>query len=382
MAEEDSGSQDKTEEPSARKLEKAAEDGQVLSSKEMFVFTTLIMGLMILTSIPFFLREILSVWKLFFLFDLNFLENASPLIGIGKLIKQVIIITLLVGVPLILTILVTQMAVGGINFAPKSFHFKANRINLFSGLKRIFSSKGLVELIKSLFKVGLLGGITYSVIYVNIIDVISLSERNLFDALASLLSNFPKLAISLLIVLGFIALIDFMWQKYQHIEKLKMTHKEVKDENKDTDGNPEVKQKIRRLQNEISNRASTQTAALENVKDASAIITNPTHFAVAIKYVVGEEGAPIILAMGRGMMAEKIIKLANDSNVTVFQSPLLARALYFTGEIGKEISENLYTAIASVLAYIFKIERGEDIDYPDFNIPDEMNFDEYGKKIK
>jgi|TARA_B110000305_G_scaffold176310_1_gene195130 flagellar biosynthetic protein FlhB len=382
MAEEDSGSQDKTEEPSARKLEKAAEDGQVLSSKEMFVFTTLIMGLMMLTSIPFFLREILSVWKLFFLFDLNFLENASPLIGIGKLIKQVIIITLLVGVPLILTILVTQMAVGGINFAPKSFHFKANRINLFSGLKRIFSSKGLVELIKSLFKVGLLGGITYSVIYVNIIDVISLSERNLFDALASLLSNFPKLAISLLIVLGFIALIDFMWQKYQHIEKLKMTHKEVKDENKDTDGNPEVKQKIRRLQNEISNRASTQTAALENVKDASAIITNPTHFAVAIKYVVGEEGAPIILAMGRGMMAEKIIKLANDSNVTVFQSPLLARALYFTGEIGKEISENLYTAIASVLAYIFKIERGEDIDYPDFNIPDEMNFDEYGKKIK
>jgi flagellar biosynthetic protein FlhB len=382
MAEEDSGSQDKTEEPSARKLEKAAEDGQVLSSKEMFVFTTLIMGLMMLTSIPFFLREILSVWKLFFLFDLNFLENASPLIGIGKLIKQVIIITLLVGVPLILTILVTQMAVGGINFAPKSFHFKANRINLFSGLKRIFSSKGLVELIKSLFKVGLLGGITYSVIYVNIIDVISLSERNLFDALASLLSNFPKLAISLLIVLGFIALIDFMWQKYQHIEKLKMTHKEVKDENKDTDGNPEVKQKIRRLQNEISNRASAQKAALENVKDASAIITNPTHFAVAIKYVVGEEGAPIILAMGRGMMAEKIIKLANDSNVTVFQSPLLARALYFTGEIGKEISENLYTAIASVLAYIFKIERGEDIDYPDFNIPDEMNFDEYGKKIK
>ena len=382
MAEEDSGSQDKTEEPSARKLEKAAEDGQVLSSKEMFVFTTLIMGLMMLTSIPFFLREILSAWKLFFLFDLNFLENASPLIGIGKLIKQVIIITLLVGVPLILTILVTQMAVGGINFAPKSFHFKANRINLFSGLKRIFSSKGLVELIKSIFKVGLLGGITYSVIYVNIIDVISLSERNLFDALASLLSHFPKLAISLLIVLGFIALIDFMWQKYQHIEKLKMTHKEVKDENKDTDGNPEVKQKIRRLQNEISNRASTQTAALENVKDASAIITNPTHFAVAIKYVVGEEGAPIILAMGRGMMAEKIIKLANDSNVTVFQSPLLARALYFTGEIGKEISENLYTAIASVLAYIFKIERGEDIDYPDFNIPDEMNFDEYGKKIK
>ena len=160
-----------------------------------------------------------------------------------------------------------------------------------------------------------------------------------------------------------------------------MTIKEVKDEHKDTDGSPEVKQRIRKLQNEISNRAATQTAALENVKDASAIITNPTHFAVAIKYEVGESGAPVILAMGRGMIAEKIIKLAGDNNITVFQSPLLARALYFTGEIGKEISENLYSAVASVLAYIFKIERGEETDYPNFEIPDEMAFDEYGKKL-
>ena len=161
-----------------------------------------------------------------------------------------------------------------------------------------------------------------------------------------------------------------------------MTIKEVKDEHKDTDGSPEVKQKIRKLQNEIANRAATQSAALDDVKDASAVITNPTHFAVAIKYEVGSEGAPIILAMGRGMIAEKIIKLADENKVTVFQSPLLARALYFTGEIGKEISENLYSAVASVLAYIFKIERGEETDYPEFEIPENMSFDEYGKTIK
>ena len=183
-------------------------------------------------------------------------------------------------------------------------------------------------------------------------------------------------------VLGFIAIFDFIWQKYQHVEKLKMTIKEVKDEHKDTDGSPEVKQKIRKLQNEIANRAATQSAALDDVKDASAVITNPTHFAVAIKYEVGSEGAPIILAMGRGMIAEKIIKLADENKVTVFQSPLLARALYFTGEIGKEISENLYSAVASVLAYIFKIERGEETDYPEFEIPENMSFDEYGKTIK
>jgi flagellar biosynthesis protein FlhB len=380
MAEE--SSQDKTEEPSQRKLDKAAEDGQVLSSKEMFVFTTLIMGLMVLTSIPMFVKEFLSIWKVFFLFDLDYIKNVSPTISIGKLIKIIIYITLIVGVPLILTILITQMAIGGINFAPKGFYFKSNRINLFSGLKRMFSSKGLVELIKSLFKVGLLGGITYAVIYFNIKDILYLSERNLYEALSSLLSNFPQLTISLLIVLGFIAVFDYIWQKYTHVEKLKMTIKEVKDEHKDSDGSPEVKQKIRRLQNEIANRAASQTAALDNVKDASVIITNPTHFAVAIKYEVGEAGAPIILAMGRGMIAEKIIKLANESDVTIFQSPLLARSIYFTGEIGQEISESLYSAIASVLAYIFKIERGEETDYPDFDIPDDLSFDEYGQKIK
>ena len=381
MAEEES-SQDKTEEPSQRKLDKASEDGQVLSSKEMFVFTTLIMGLMVLTTIPFFVKEFLSIWKIFFLFDMDYIINVSPMSGIGKMLSYVINITLIIGAPLILTILITQMAVGGINFAPKALHFKTNRINLLSGLKRMFSSKGLVELIKSLFKVGLLGGITYFVIYYNIQDMLYLSERNLYTALSNLLSNFPKLTISLLIALGFIAIFDYIWQKYTHVEKLKMTIKEVKDEHKDTDGSPEVKQKIRRLQNEISNRAATQTAALDNVKDASVIITNPTHFAVAIKYEVGESGAPMILAMGRGMIAEKIIKLADENKVTIFQSPLLARAIYFTGEIGKEISENLYSAVASVLAYIFKIERGEETDYPEFDIPTDLNFDEFGKQVK
>ena len=379
MAEEDN-SQDKTEEPSQRKLDKAAEDGQVLSSKEMFVFTSLIMGLMVLSSIPFFAREFLSIWKTFFLFDLDYITNISPAYGMNKLIKYVINITLIVGIPLILIILITQMAVGGINFAPKAFQFKSNRINLLSGLKRIFSSKGLFELIKSLFKVGLLGGITFFVIYYNLKDIINLSERNLYSALSNLLYNFPQLTIALLIVLGFIAIFDFIWQKYQHVEKLKMTIKEVKDEHKDTDGSPEVKQKIRRLQNEISQRASQQSSALEDVKDASVVITNPTHFAVALKYEVGEEGAPKILAMGRGLMAEKIMDLANEKNINIFSSPLLARALYFTGQIGKEISEDLYASVAAILAYIFKIEKGEFLEKPDIEIPSDLQFDEFGNK--
>ena len=380
MAEEDN-SQDKTEEPSQRKLDKAAEDGQVLTSKEMFVFTTLIMGLMVLTSIPFFAQEFLAIWKNFFLFDLNYIINVSPYSGLGKMIKYVIYITLIVGVPLIITILITQMAMGGINFAPKGFYFKSNRINLFSGLKRIFSSKGLVELIKSLFKVGLLGGITFGVIYLNIKDIIYLSERNLYTALSNLLENFPQLPISLLIALGFIAIFDFIWQKYTHIEKLKMTIKEVKDEHKDSDGSPEVKQKIRKLQNEISNRAATQTAALDNVQDASAIITNPTHFAVAIKYDPSADAAPIILAMGKDIMAKRVIEQAEIHSKSIIRSPILARALYFTGNIGQAISEQLYSAVASILAYVYQLERGIDATLQEPEIPDEFIFDENGRAI-
>ena len=175
-------------------------------------------------------------------------------------------------------------------------------------------------------------------------------------------------------------MIDFIWQKHSHNEKLKMSIKEIKDEMKDTDGSPEVKQKIRKLQNEISQRASQQSSALEDVKDASVVITNPTHFAVALKYEVGEEGAPKILAMGRGLMAEKIMDLANEKNINIFSSPLLARALYFTGQIGKEISEDLYASVAAILAYIFKIEKGEFLEKPEIEIPSDLQFDEFGNK--
>ena len=112
-----------------------------------------------------------------------------------------------------------------------------------------------------------------------------------------------------------------------------MSHQDVKEEYKESDGQPEVKQKIRRLQNEISNRAAAQSAALDNVKDASAVITNPTHFAVALKYIVGEPGAPEVVAMGRGNIAEEIINRGKEKNITVYRSPLLARALFFTSEI-------------------------------------------------
>ena len=147
-----------------------------------------------------------------------------------------------------------------------------------------------------------------------------------------------------------IAAIDYFWQRHQHIESLKMTRQEQKDEFKQTEGSPEVKQKIRQKQIEASMASAAQRKSVDNVSNATAIITNPTHFAVALRYIVGEPGAPEVVAMGRGNVAKDIINKGKEENITVYRSPLLARALFFTSDIGKEISEKLYNAVAVALA--------------------------------
>ena len=209
-------------------------------------------------------------------------------------------------------------------------------------------------------------------------QLLLISHGTLNSALEVMYYAFPFLIGALLAALAVIAAIDYFWQRHVHIQQLKMTKQEVKDEHKQTEGSPEVKAKIRRMQMEKSRELSKQREALENVSDATAVITNPTHFSVALKYNPGEIGAPTILAMGQGIIAKQIIERANENKITVFRSPLLARALYFTGEIGHEISDKLYNAVAVALAYIYRLEQGESVEEPEIKIPDELTFDEFG----
>ncbi|MDA9190845.1 EscU/YscU/HrcU family type III secretion system export apparatus switch protein, partial [Alphaproteobacteria bacterium] len=287
-----------------------------------------------------------------------------------------------IGIPLMIVSLLTQLAVGGINFAPKAAAFKGSKINPLKGLKRMFSVKGLVELGKSILKVVSLVGLSATVIYFMLPQLLLLSNGTLKSALEVMYYAFPFLIGALLIALAIIAAIDYFWQRHVHVQQLKMTKQEVKDEHKQTEGSPEVKAKIRRMQMEKSRESSKQREALDNVKNATAVITNPTHFAVALKYNPGEAGAPTVLAMGQGIIAQQIIERANQHKVTVFQSPLLARALYFTSQIGQEISDKLYNAVAVALAYIYRIDQGEPVEVPDITIPDDVSFDEFGNVIK
>ena len=378
MAEESQDGQDKTEEPSQRKIDKAKEDGQVLQSKEMFVFTSIAMGLIIFLFIPEVALPGMNEWGKFFQIESKEQLYNLPYSRLYQVFEIIVIIALFVGIPLMVVSLLTQMAVGGINFAPKAATFKGNKINPIKGLKRIFSVKGLVELGKSILKVVLLVGLSTLVIYIMLPQLLMISHGTLNSALEIMYYAFPFLIGTLLAALAIIAAIDYFWQRHVHIEQLKMTKQEVKDEHKQTDGSPEVKAKIRRMQMEKSRESSKQREALENVSNATAVITNPTHLAVALKYNPGEIGAPTIIAMGQGAIARQIMERANEHKITIFRSPLLARALYFTGEIGNEISDKLYNAVAIALAYIYRIEQGQTAEEPDITIPDELTFDEFG----
>ena len=380
MASEDDDAQEKTEEPTQRRLDKAREDGQVLTSKEMFVFSTTAAGTLILLSLGVILTQWIGHWGGFFRFERG--EALSDLLAarLSVAYMDFLILSLIVAVPILVVVLGTQSLVGqGINFAASALAFKGNRINPINGFKRMFSMNSLVELGKSVLKVGVIGAAAYFVIIAYLPVTLNLAAMNLDRALEIAFFALMILMGASAALLGAIGALDYAWSSHQHLKKLRMSRQDLKEESKQSDGSPEVKARIRRLQFEASRRAAQQGRALEDVGRATAIITNPTHFAVALRYVPGEDNAPMIIAMGRGRIAEEIIKRGTAANITVFRSPLLARALFFTGEIGQEISDLLFTPVAAVLAYIYRIDRGEDPDMPEVEIPQDLRFDQNGR---
>ena len=382
MAEENQDGQEKTEEPSQRKIDKHKEDGKVLSSKEMFVFTGIAGALLLMYAFSFSFKALLFEWGDLFVFSGNDKLEDLPARKSLTALLFILKISLFVGIPMLIIVLATQFAVGGINFAPKALSFKSNRINPLSGIKRMFSLKSLVELGKALLKVGLLFASAIGVIYYLLPRILRITDGTLKTGLEHTQSAFPLLIGALLVCLMIIAALDYFYQRYEHIKSLRMTKQEVKDEYKQTEGSPEVRAKIRRLQMESATKSAKQQDALQNMDQATAIITNPTHFAIALKYEVGQSGAPKIIAMGKGLMAKRIMDLGLEKSITSFRSPLLARALFFTGEIGEEISEKLYNAVAVALAYVYKLDRGEDINAPDIDVPEDLRFNENGTILK
>ena len=370
--------QEKTEQPTQRRIDKAKEEGKTVTSREMYVLSSIVMLLGVLYIASHNFNVLTSNWKNMF-DSIKFVnEGISLMVPLKNAIYNVFLISLLVGVPTLIITVFTQLMVGGITFSLKAIEWKNSKINPIEGLKRIFSMKGLVELLKSILKVLLLFGVGFYVLYLETPKLVQLSTEKFELALVTASRFFPILVIILLFALLLIAILDWSWQKYSFLKSLRMNRQDLKDESKETEGSPEVKAKIKRLQLETVRKATKQAESVEDVGDATAVIINPTHFAVALKYNVGEAGAPKVLAMGRGNIAQKIISKAKEKRITVFRHKLLARALYYTSDIGQEISEKLYTAVAIALAYIYKLDNGETLNEPQIDIPEELVFNEDG----
>tara|TARA_B100000767_G_scaffold50494_1_gene45636 strand:- start:2696 stop:3841 length:1146 start_codon:yes stop_codon:yes gene_type:complete len=381
MAEQDD-SQEKTLDPTQKRLDKAKEDGDILSSKEMFVFGSSFMGLIVLVCLGMISKNVLASWASLFRWDhpetLGVLRVFSSELAFSLVLSGAAIFAF----PILLAVILTQFFVSGsINFSGKAMSFKPNRINPLSGLKRIFSVKGLVELVKSIMKIIFLISVSGIIIWLAMPKILYLSSSSLSDGLAVFHQSLIYLVGGVVGILAIIAVGDFLWSRHQWLQKLRMNHKDMKDESKDSEGSPEVKSRIRRLQMEASQKASQRAQAIENVHEASVIITNPTHFAVALKYAPETRDTPYIIAMGKGPMALRIIDEADKANISRVRSPLLARALFFTGDIGGDVAEDLFSAVASVLAYVLQLERGANPSFEDPLIPSDLIYDEFGAKL-
>ena len=381
MADQQDDGQEKTEEPTARRLSKARAEGQIARSTEITIAASVIsVAIYIYLFGSSLLGNVANIFAQGLVFDS--LAVMEPQVAAGRLGDAMIEALLSILPILILTgvvVLACSGLIGGYNFSWKSLQPKASKFNPISGLKRMFGLQALVNLGKSIAKFLLVGGVTYFLIEASTTEFAEISLMALepgLTASASILTTAFLVAASTLII---IALIDAPYQVYQHNQKMKMTLKEVKDERKDTEGSPEVKQRIRQKQREVS-----AARMLEAISEADVVITNPEHFAVALSYDPSSEDPPRVVAKGADLIAERIRERATEEGVPLFQSPVLARALFFTTELEGFIPEPLFEAVAQVIAYIFNINsiNQSSISHskPVPRVPDEMVFDSEGRQ--
>ena len=375
-------SAEKTEEPTGRRLEKARSEGQLARSIELPV------AAMSLGAVGFF--SLMGGWlfngmsQLFVSqleFDRKITDKAELLPG---LFAQAVVDAFLLILPIMLMMyfiaIVSTVLSGGMVLSIGMLAPKFSKLNPLSGLQRIFGTKALIELGKAIVKFVVVGGILLLQVSNHMQELLSLANMDLNQAMAVAGKIIVDACFWLAMGLVLIALADVPIQQYQVHKKLMMSRQEVRDEMKDSEGRPEVKQKIKQRQREMANNKM-----MAKVKDADVVITNPQHFAVALAYDPNGEGAPILLAKGSDEMARRIREEAQAHAVELFPAPELARALYFTTQVDEPIPEGLYHAVAQVIAYVFSLNQsyaaGEGVLKPIPVVPENMRFDSNGLPV-
>lgn len=303
------------------------------------------------------------------------LAREIPLLHVlGDRFGSAVLIVLLFSAPLALAPILTQSLFGGFHFTLENLGFKASRISPLAGLGRMFGMQSLIELGKSILKVITIGTVGFWFLMSKLPDILGMAAAPFESAMQSTGMLF---LLTLLVLVGAIAIlgaIDAFIQWRQHSQRMLMSKQEMKDEHKQTEGSPEVKARIRKMQQELAQRGS-----VAQVEQAQVVIVNPKRFAVALRYDFEDGTAPKVLAKGTDAIAASIREKAEALGVPVLTIPLLARALYYTSEIGAEIHSELYRAVATVLSFVFQAAPGADV--PEVEVPEELQFDANGRKI-
>ncbi|MDR1162298.1 MAG: flagellar type III secretion system protein FlhB [Candidatus Accumulibacter sp.] len=344
---------EKTEPPSGRRLEQARSDGQVPRSHEVGAFLILASSATIFWVVgPWIAHRVAGVVRRGLTLEESLARNPDAmLIRFADLVFDTMISLSPLFFALLLAVFAPPFIMRSWNFSIKVIVPDLDRLNPVSGLGRLVSLNGLVQLVKSILKTLLVGGIALWVIWNERSDIFALFGQSIGTGLVSaghlIIYSFFAIVLSIILIVA----IDVPYQLWAYYDKLKMTKDEVKQENKEMEGSPEVKGKIRQLQREVSRRRM-----MSAVPSADVIVTNPTHFSVALSYKAGM-GAPKVVAKGRGEIALKIREIALAHNVPLLEAPPLARALYRHTEIDREVPSTLYTAVAEVLAYVYQLAR-------------------------
>ncbi|QFY42434.1 flagellar type III secretion system protein FlhB [Candidatus Methylospira mobilis] len=361
--------QEKTEDASSRRLEKAREEGDVPRSRELVTFASLMMiGAGLWISIGNIIRQLNALLTGAFAFDPEHLFNPE----LPSLAQNVLISFMPVIAILLLGAIATPLAIGGWLFSSNSLAPNFGRMNPINWVSNLFSTHTLVELIKAIAKTLLVGTIVWLVLQRQQDEVIGL----LFDPMGEDGGHLAELLwfayFSMAGSLGIVALIDAPYQIWHYHDKLKMTKEEIRQESKESEGNPQIKGRIRQQQ-----RAMARRRMMTQVPTADVVITNPTHYAVALKYEQSRGNAPYVVAKGAGELAAQIRKLAISNAVPILEAPALARTLFRHVELDDQIPTELYSAVAEVIAYVFQLKAFKASGGPQPETPDHFEIPEY-----
>jgi len=374
MAENEDG-QEKSEEPSAKKLADAKEKGEVPRSRELNTTLVLLASAVGLMSMGSSIGDGLTrMVRSSLIIDRHLIYEPLLMlkVAINTTIDAFVLISPFIAL-LIISVFLSPLMIGGFAFSNKKLQPKLSNLSPIKGMKKLFGTQGLMELVKSILKVLLIGGAGALLIIVLFDDVLRFSryEFHLAYSKAASMIGWFFLAVCSTIIL--IATIDVPFQIWQFKKNQRMTKKEVRDELKNTEGSPELKSKIRSLQMEAAMRRM-----MDAVPKADVVITNPTHFAVALKYDDNKMGAPVLVAKGSDLVAARIRELAQENEIPMVSAPPLARAIFHSTELDHEIPERLYLAVAQILAYIYQLKQAVNVgaeppDMPtDLDVPDDM----------